>query len=75
MMPGLTTETILKELKKKKQLLTVDREFSHMSEKKGIKAAFDYYMDENAAMLKNRMNPVVGREAIMELFQNYTSDF
>ena len=70
----LMNQQAVSELNKTEQLLNVDREFSHMSEKKGIKAAFDFYMDENAAMIKNKMNPIIGREAIMELFESYSEN-
>ena len=54
----------------KAQLLQVDKDFSKMSEEKGMAIAFDFYMADAAIMIKNNMAPVAGRNAINKLFQN-----
>lgn len=50
------------------QLMQVDRDFSQMAQDKGIGVAFDYFMDNNARMIKSGMNVVVGREAINAMY-------
>ncbi|MEZ5359304.1 MAG: DUF4440 domain-containing protein [Candidatus Zixiibacteriota bacterium] len=54
--------------KLKTELKQVDLDFSAMSVEQGMKAAFDYYMDDNAVMYRPQAQVFQGREAILPLF-------
>ncbi len=45
-------------------LMEADRAFSKMSAEKGMYEAFDFYMDDNATLYRDRHHPFSGREAI-----------
>ena len=48
-------------------LMDVDRAFSKMSAEKGMYEAFDFYMDDDATMYRDRHHPFTGREEIRPL--------
>ena len=45
-------------------LLETDRAFSKMSAEKGLYEAFDFFMDDNATLYRDRHHPFSGRESI-----------
>ena len=45
-------------------LFEADRAFSKMSAEKGLYEAFDFFMDDNAVMYREKQHPFIGREAI-----------
>ena len=55
---------------KKTELLNVDREFSKMSEKKGIFKAFKYYADDKAIIYRDKQHPFSGKNSIVELMKD-----
>lgn len=50
--------------KSKEELLKTDRDFSDMSETKGMKAAFLEYIDSNGVLLRPNRLPIVGADAV-----------
>lgn len=54
----------------KSELIKVDREFSIMSVEKGIAAAFVSYAADSAMILRDNMHPIVGQNAIGDLWAN-----
>lgn len=54
----------------KSELIKVDREFSIMSVEQGIAQAFVSYAADNAMILRDSMLPIVGRNAIGDLWAN-----
>ena len=54
----------------KSRLIEVDREFSQMSVKQGIAKAFVNYAADNAMILRDNMLPIVGQNAIGDLWAN-----
>ena len=57
-----------KEEKENAKLLKVDADFARMSVEKGAKAAFEFYLAEDALFLANGGKPIVGRKPIAEFF-------
>jgi len=55
--------------KEKQSLLTVDKEFSDLSEKVGMHKAFLEYIDENGVLLKDKSMPVVGKENLANIYK------
>ncbi len=53
-------------------LLELDREFSGYSENRGMKQAFLEFADDTAVLLQKHSMPVVGRQAIVKSFMNFT---
>ena len=53
----------------KLELMSVDRSFSDLSEKKGMKAAFVEYLDSNGVLLRPNNLPIIGANAIDYLIQ------
>ncbi len=53
------------------ELLAVDREFSKISETKGVPTAFNRFMTDDAIIYRDRQEPVVGRAAIQDLFSDF----
>lgn len=51
------------------ELMDVDREFSKISEEKGMKHAFLEYIDSNGVLLRSNEPPIVGADAIDYLIQ------
>ena len=58
----------------KNVLMEVDREFSKLSEEKGMKNAFIEYIDSNGVLLKPNQMPIMGANAIDYLIQLNDSD-
>jgi len=52
------------------ELFKIDREFSKVSEEKGMAFAFDHFQADSAIMLRNKRAPIVGRESINALYKN-----
>jgi len=50
------------------ELIETDREFSAMSQREGINAAFLHYMDDQATIYREGMLPFIGREALTRLY-------
>lgn len=59
----------------KMEMMNVDREFSKMSEEKGMKAAFIQYLDSNGVLLRPNRLPIAGADAIDYLLQQNDSDY
>ena len=59
----------------KMEMLNADREFSKMSEKKGMKTAFIEYLDSNGVLLRSNKLPIAGADAIDFLIQQNDSDY
>jgi len=59
----------------KMEMMNVDREFSKMSEEKGMKAAFIEYLDSNGVLLRPNRLPIAGADAIDYLLQQNDSDY
>lgn len=57
------------------ELINTDKEFSAYSEKHGMHKAFLKYIDENGVMLRDKSMPLVGKQALVKLYegQNDTS--
>lgn len=53
----------------KLELMSVDRAFSELSEKKGMKTAFIEYLDSNGVLLRPHNLPIIGANAIDYLVQ------
>lgn len=51
------------------ELMSVDRDFSEMSNQKGMKAAYIEFIDSNGVMLRTNHMPIVGANAIDYLIQ------
>ena len=56
-------------------LLAVDRAFSALSEKEGMKSAFIEYLDSNGVLLRPGILPVAGAQAIDYLIQQSDQDY
>jgi len=65
---GLCQEASMDKVSAKDSMLQADRDFSKLSVDKGMYAAFDCYMDDNATIYREGQHPFVGREAIQPLF-------
>ena len=59
----------------KMEMMQTDREFSKMSEEKGMKTAFIEYIDSNGVLLRPNRLPIIGADAIDFLIQQNDSDF
>ncbi|MBK8610395.1 MAG: nuclear transport factor 2 family protein [Chitinophagaceae bacterium] len=59
----------------KMELLKADRDFSKMSEEKGMKAAFMEYLDSNGVLLRPNRLPIAGADAIDYLLQQNDTDY
>lgn len=57
-----------KEEKENAKLLRTDADFAKMSVEKGAKAAFEFYLAEDALFLVDGGTQIVGRKAIAEYF-------
>lgn len=62
-----------KEEKENAKLLKADTDFAKMSVEKGAKAAFDFYLAEDAIYLINGGMPIVGRKSITDIFSRRES--
>jgi ketosteroid isomerase-like protein len=51
------------------ELMSIDRDFSKMSEQEGMKSAFIEFIDSNGVMLRSNSKPFVGANAIDYLIQ------
>ena len=56
-------------------LMNVDRDFSKMSEEKGMKQAFLEYIDSNGVLLRPGHLPIIGADAIDYLIQQNDSGY
>lgn len=54
----------------KTELIEVDREFSQMSAEEGVAKAFVYNAADSAIILRDNMLPIVGQNAIGDLWAN-----
>ena len=52
----------------RQSMIEADKAFSLMSVEEGMRPAFDYYMDDNATMYRDGMDPITGREDILSLY-------
>jgi len=59
----------------KLEMMNTDREFSKMSQEKGMKTAFIEYLDSNGVLLRPNHLPVAGADAIDFLIQQNDADF
>jgi ketosteroid isomerase-like protein len=57
------------------ELISADKEFSAMSDKNGMKAAFVEYLDSNGVLIRNHQLPVIGANAIDYLIQQNDNNF
>jgi len=61
--------------KGKESLKTADREFSELSQKKGMVEAFLSYADNDAVLLRDYTMPIVGINAIKTFISEGNNDF
>ncbi|MEO7307903.1 MAG: hypothetical protein ABIR78_01990 [Ferruginibacter sp.] len=59
----------------KLEMMNTDREFSKMSEEKGMKNAFIEYLDSNGVLLRPNRLPIAGADAIDYLIQQNDTDY
>ncbi len=59
----------------KMEMMNTDREFSKMSQEKGMKAAFIEYLDSNGVLLRPNRLPIAGADAIDFLIQQNDTDY
>jgi hypothetical protein len=59
----------------KMEMMDADRNFSKMSEEKGMKTAFIEYLDSNGVLLRPGRLPIAGADAIDFLIQQNDSDY
>ena len=57
------------------EMMNTDREFSKMSETKGMKAAFIEYLDSNGVLLRPGHLPIAGADAVDFLIQQNDADY
>lgn len=57
-----------------KELIMVDSAFSALCKEKGMNHAFLYYVAEDGVMLRPNSMPVIGKNKIVDLFQNNDSN-
>src|SRR4051812_6617521 len=62
-------------VQEKMNMMQADRDFSKMSEERGMKAAFLEYIDSNGILLRPNTKPIVGGEAIYYITQNEDSTY
>ncbi|MEE9441729.1 MAG: nuclear transport factor 2 family protein [candidate division Zixibacteria bacterium] len=55
-------------------LLHTDREFAKLALENGARAAFDYYMADDARIYAAGIEPRVGRDSILSLFPKIDND-
>lgn len=58
-----------------KEMMNADREFSAMSQSKGMKAAFLHYIDSNGVLLRPDHYPIIGKDAVSFLQGQEDSSF
>lgn len=56
-------------------LIAVDREFSKFSKERGMNAAFLKFISEDGVMLRSNSMPIVGKNAVSNLFSGDDSGF
>lgn len=61
--------------KGKESLKAVDREFSDLSQKKGMVESFLAYAHEDAVILRDYTMPIVGRDAVEAFISEGSNDF
>ncbi len=61
--------------KGKESLKAVDREFSDLSQKKGMVESFLAYAHEDAVILRDYTMPIVGRDAVKAFISEGSNDF
>lgn len=61
--------------KGRESLKAADREFSDLSEKKGMVEAFLSYADDNAVLLRDFTMPIVGKDAVKNFISEGNNDF
>ena len=59
----------------KMEMMNADREFSKLSEEKGMKTAFIEYLDSNGVLLRPNRLPIAGADAIDFLIQQNDTDY
>ncbi len=59
----------------KMEMMNADREFSKLSEEKGMKTAFIEYLDSNGVLLRSNRLPIAGADAIDYLIQQNDTDY
>ena len=59
----------------RESLKKADREFSILSEKKGMVEAFLAYADNNAVLLRDQTMPIVGIDAVKNFISEGNNDF
>lgn len=59
----------------KMELMDADRQFSRLSEQKGMKNAFIEYLDSNGVLLRPNHLPIAGADAVDFLIQQNDSDY
>jgi len=59
----------------KMEMMNTDRQFSKMSEEKGMKTAFIEYLDSNGVLLRPKRLPIAGADAVDYLIQQNDSDY
>ncbi|MEO6252033.1 MAG: DUF4440 domain-containing protein [Ferruginibacter sp.] len=57
------------------EMMDTDRQFSKMSEEKGMKNAFIEYLDSNGVLLRSNRLPIAGADAIDYLIQQNDTDY
>jgi ketosteroid isomerase-like protein len=53
-------------MKKTDELLKIDQEFSSYSKANGVVKAFEKYLSEDATLLPNNSNAIIGKQNILE---------
>ena len=59
----------------KMEMMNADRQFSKMSQEKGMKNAFIEYLDSNGVLLRSNRLPIAGADAIDFLIQQNDTDY
>lgn len=59
----------------KMELMDADRQFSKLSEQKGMKNAFIEYLDSNGVLLRPNHLPIAGADAVDFLIQQNDTDY
>ena len=59
----------------KMEMMDADRNFSKMSEEKGMKAAFVEFLDSNGVLLRPGKLPIAGADAVDYLIQQNDADY
>ncbi len=66
---------LVDQVQEKMNMMQADRDFSKLSEEKGMKAAFLEYIDSNGVLLRANTKPIVGGEAIYYITQGEDSTY